>query len=238
MTWFWLGGSTQGATTDTSTELLARLRLVTRRPENDRDLTNARAYTFLTDAQTELVYNLSAHIPDIMKGAPKLMTTSDGGLTYSFPNNEDPLGSIEIYPAPYMDPLIEGPLWSTTADYAREGSKKIRMANGRARTFADGPWARYIVKPGVIDAAKQPTIQPVDLRRVLPWKAAEIWAETGNQYDPTPYRNRAQKMLWGDPESPGDLGIIPAYKLQHMSSGMTSSPGLGLWWRSPDLRSG
>lgn len=231
--WFWLGGSTQGAAEDNSAELLRRMRLVTRRPENDRDLTNERAYTFLTDAQNELVFNLSAHIPDILKGTPILLTSEDGGETYDFPN--EPLGHIEIYPAPYTDPLVEGPLWSLHADYTREGSKKIRMSQGRPRTFANGPWARYIVMPGVIDATRNPTIQPNVIRRVLPWKAAELWAESGNQYDPTPYRNRAQKMLWGDPESPGDLGIIPAYKLQHMSSGAVATPGLGLWWRSRDL---
>ena len=130
--------------------------------------------------------------------------------------------------------MIEGPLWSASADYTREGTKKIRMSQGRARTFADGPYARYIVKPGTIDATAQPTIQPADLRVVLPWKAAELWASSGNQYDPTPYRNQVQKMLWGDPESPGDIGIIPAYKVQHQTSSM--APGLSLWWRNSDLR--
>lgn len=230
--WFWLGGSSATPSEGfDSAELLSRLRLVTRRPTNDRDLTTQRAYVYLTDAQRELVYNLSGHIPDILKGFPKQLTTSDNGETYDFPTGEDPLGHIEIYPAPYTDPLVEGPLWSATADYSREGSKKIRMAAGRARTFANGPWARYIVKPGTIDASKQPSLVPVDVRVVIPWKAAELWAASGNQYDPTPYRNQVQKMLWGDPESAGDIGIIPAYKVQHQSSGMNSSPGLGLWWR-------
>jgi hypothetical protein len=231
MTWFWLGGTTQGVAGDDSAELLRRLRLVTRRPESDRDLTLQRAYTFLTDAQVELVYNLSAHIPDILKGAPVKLTTSDNGLTYNFPS--DPLGHIEVYSGPYTDPLIEAPLWSASGDYTREGTKKIRMNGNVARTFADGPYARYIVKPGVIDATSQPTLQPPDIRRVLPWKAAELWAQTGGMYDPTPYRNQVQKMLWGDPESAGDVGIIPAYKVQHQSSGMDG--GVRPWWRSGDL---
>lgn len=233
MTWFWLGGSAGSVAADDSLELLRRLRMITRRPDTDRDLTNARAYTFLTDAQLELVINFSGHIPDILKGIPVQLSSSDGGETYTLPS--EPLGQVEIYPAPFYEPLIEGPLWSPNADYVREGTRKIRMSQGRARTFPNGPWARYVVLPGTIDETHNATLVPNALRRVIPWKAAEMWAETGGLHDPAPYRKRQQAMLWGDPESPGDIGLIPAYKNQHFGTGLTESPFSGHWWRSRDL---
>lgn len=232
--WFWLGGATPGAAADDSAELLTRMRLVTRRPKNDRALTDQMAYVWLTEAQRALIYELAAHIPDILKGAPEKMNSLDGGLTYSTVAGE-PLGHMEIYAAPYTEPLVEGPLWASASDYTREGARTIRMGGNMARTFADGPYARYVVKPGVIDQTKQPTIQPVDLRRVLPWKAAVMWAEAGGTYDPKPYRKMVQELLWGDPELPGSVGIIQSYKVQHFSSGLLSSPDGGLWYRSRDL---
>ncbi len=231
--WFWLGGTTTGVITDTSAELVARLRRVTKRPLTDRDLTAADAYMYLTDAQTQLAYNLAAHIPDVLKGVPEKMSTPDKGLTYLTAG--EALGHIEIYPAPYRDPLVEGPLWSGTTDYTREGPRKIRMCGNRARTFTDGPYARYVRKPGVIDETNQPTLEPHDARRILPYLAAALWAEAGGVHDPSPYLRTAERLLWGSPDSAGDVGLIPSYKVAHFSSGLLSGPGPHLWTRGPDL---
>ena len=235
MTWFYLGGSTQGVAADNSVELLALLRTITNRPATDLNLTDAKGYIFLTAAQNALVYRIAAHLPDLMKTAPEKMTTTDGGRTYRI--SKEALGSIEIYPFLGADqPLIEGPYWDVRADYTKEGTQTIRMQGNRPRIFADGPYARYVVKPGVIDPASLPTIVPNDLRRVLPWMAAAMWAATpGSGDDPEPYAAMVETLLWGDPASPGDLGIIPSYKLQHFSSGLSGTTTLDLWTRSPDL---
>lgn len=234
MTWFWLGGSTRGEIADDSKELLRQLRIVTNRPETDRDLTDAKGYFFLTRAQEQLTYRLATHIPDILKGAPVKLTTKDNGATYEFP--VDPLGHVDIYPAPYAEPLIEAPYWAGYGDYTREGPRVIRMSQGIARTFVDGPWARYVPKPGAIDDVKNPTLVPNDVRRVLPWLAAGMWAQSpGALADPQQFFAEVERQLWGDPQSPGDLGIIGAYKTGHFSSGITQAPNMGLWWRSADL---
>jgi hypothetical protein len=239
MTWFWLGGNVQGAAAENSAELLKQLRIVTQRDGlvNDRDLTDAKAFLFLTQAQRMVTYDLVTHLPELMKGAPEKMTTSDGGLTYS--TSKDPLGHIEVYENLRSEiPMTEGPLWSPIADFTREGTRKIRMQGNIARTFSDGPYARYVKKPGVIDAVSQPTLEPADLRMILPWKAAMLWAMSGNGYDPAPYARMVEIMLWGDPDSPGSVGAIQSYRSQYSSSGSDGS-SLGLWWRSPDLgRSG
>lgn len=230
MTWFWLGGSTLGAAADDSKELLAQLRVVTNRPDTDRDLTDAKGYVFLTHAQTSLLYTLASHIPNTLKGAPEKMTTADSGATYTHAN--EAIGQVEIYPSKTTRlALVEGPYWDDRADYVREGPKTIRLFT--PRTFVDGPYARYIAKPGVIDTASQPTILPLDVRRVLPWQAAGMWAAAGNIEDPTGYFTMVEHMLWGDPNSPGSVGLIPAYKLQDFTSGISGEPGVGqLWWRS------
>ncbi len=235
--WFWLGGTQQGPTTvtDTSAELLARMRMHTKRPANDRDLTDDYGYLYLTDAQSALMYRISAHIPDVVKSIPEKMTTADNGATYN--TALDPLGHMEVYAAPYTQPLIEGPMWDERADFTREGPRTIRMSRGRARLFSDGPWARYAKKPGLIDTSSQPTLQPADARRIIPWQAAALWAESGGAHDPSPYLRQVQTLLFGDPNSEGDLGLIPSYKLQYSNPGPVGS-SQELWYRNVDLGGG
>lgn len=231
--WFLLGGSQQGAATWESAELLARLRDRVDRPDNDADLTERIGYQYLTDGQLDLAYELAAHIPWVMYGPPEQMTTTDDGLTYL--TASEAMGRIEVYGALGQPPLVPGAYWDWNADYAQEGTRSIRMVGNRARQFSDGPYARYIVKPGVIDSATQPTIQPVDARRVLVEFAAAKFMSRGNRGDPAPFLNEANRMLWGDPASPAGMGLIPAIKLQYPSGGVSASAG-GLWYRSPDFR--
>lgn len=230
--WFWLGGSSKGAAADDSKELLSQLRVITDRPPSDRDLTDAKGYLFLSHAQTALTYRLAAHIPDVLRLPPEKMATSDGGITYQ--TKFDILGHAEIYPGPQLPPLIEGPYWDGRADYTREGPRSIRFL--RARSFPDGPYARYVAKPGVIDDVSQPTLQPTDARRILPWLAAALWAEAGGTADPSPYLRTVERLLWGDPSMSGDIGLIPSYKTQHFTGSLSGRmTGRDLWWRSPDL---
>lgn len=229
MSWFWLGGSTQGAAAGDSRELLKQLRIVTGRPDTDRDLTDAKGFLFLTQAQSALLYTLANHIPEVLKGPPEKMTTVDGGITYTTAG--EPVGHVEIYPSKTSRvPFVMGPYWDDRADYSIEGTKTIRFYG--PRTFADGPYARYVRKPGVIDDVAQPILLPQDARRVLPWLAAGLWAASGNIEDPTGYFTTVEHLLWGDPRSPGDIGLIPAYKLQHANGGgLSDVGGLSLWWR-------
>lgn len=237
MVWFYLGGKEKGISAEDSQELLRQLRIVTQRDGlvADRDLTDAKGYLFLTHAQRALFYRIATHLPELMKGAPEKMTTTDGGLTYQ--TRSDPIGHIEIYDNKYSEqPLVGGPLWDASADYTVEGVKKIRMQGNRLRVFADGPYARYVKKPGVIDDVSAPSLEPTDARSVLPWMAAALWAQSGNLHDASGYLRMVTTMLTGDPDDPSDPGIIGAYKQQHAMSGM-SGAGPNLWWRSQDLGS-
>lgn len=232
MSWFWLGGTQHGVATDDGKELLRQLRIVANRPDTDRDLTSDRGYLFLTQAQRAVFKELQSHCPALMVGVPEKLTTTDNGATYV--TRDDASGHIEIYASPLSrEMLIEGPYWADDCDYTREGMRTIRMQ--RARTFPDGPYARYVHQPGVIDDVQAPTMQPAEARSVLPWMAAGMWAATGNIDDPTGYFTMANRLLWGDSSIPGSVGLIPSYKLQYASTGQGGGVP-DLWWRSPDLR--
>lgn len=230
MVWTYLGGV--GSTRDwSSAELLAQLRVVTKRPANDQDLTDARAYVVLSEAQQQLARILAAHIPHVNYLAPEKLTTPDAGFTYVALN--DVLGKAELFADKLRsEPLIEGPVWSFDADYCLEGTKTFRMTGGRARTFADGPWLRYMTLPGVIDDNDQPTLQPLDCRAVIVMLAAAKWAQSGAARDPRPYLDEALAVLWGDPEM-GYAGLIPSEKQRMAAWG--GGRDSALWYRSRDL---
>src|SRR5438105_13441045 len=63
--------------------------------------TDAVLYNYLQEAQ-ELVYeDLATHVPEVLMTGPTLLTTADGGASYTFGTDADgdpifPLGQAEI----------------------------------------------------------------------------------------------------------------------------------------------
>lgn len=230
MTWLYLNGAASSRDWG-AIELLAQLRMVTKRPANDADLTDARGYVFLSEAQQQLARIFAGQIPHTNYLAPEKLTTPDAGLTYVALN--DVLGKAELFSDKLRsEPLEEGPVWSD-ADYTVEGTKTFRMCGGRARTFADGPWLRYMTLPGVIDDNDPPTLLPLDSRAVIVLLAAAKWAQSGSARNPQPYLDEATALLMGD-ERMGWVGIIPAEKERMARSGGTRSAAF--WYRSRDLQ--
>jgi hypothetical protein len=138
-------------------------KLHARRPGDRRRRCPTRAGTvFLTEAQPEVHSDLFTRYPDLAYGAPLLLTSADGGFTYTFGLDAAgdairPMGHAEIYPnlrAIPDSPLIIG------EDYLFEGSL-IRTLGNRAKTWANGPYARLVIRPdAAIDAATQPVLAP------------------------------------------------------------------------------
>jgi len=148
-------------------DLLTRVRDLIRRPSTDAAVTDAKLYRYLTAAESQAFEELGLTTPHALWSAPVQLTTSDGGATYTFGNdaNANPLvpirvdvfrsrGDIPDYP------LIEGD------DYLWEG-EIIRIPQGRTRSFAGGPWARYIAPAIEITAAQGPTLTPHAARELL-----------------------------------------------------------------------
>jgi len=105
---------------------------------------------------------------------PTLMTSSDGGVTYVFASETAPL-AVEVYPGLIGDPLVCGQFGDTSADYVWEGSK-IRMPGNVARTFAAGPYGRWVAAPTTVDGSTPSTMNPAYTRRLLVDQALVYWA--------------------------------------------------------------
>lgn len=216
----------------TSAELLDFCEFMSGLPSPNEEMDSTRWYKLLTLAQGELVRLVATHVPRVMVAEPELLTSSDGGFTYDLAHT--PWGRVEIRESRTGRLLQPGADYDPSADYVIEG-KKIRWPSNESRTFPDGPYARYTNEPGTIDGSSQPTFWPAESNVVIAWKALCLWAVRGRLRDPAMYENELQKALWGDPESPGDVGLIGALKTQYLNEGGTDG-AVGLpWWKSSDL---
>lgn len=205
----------------TNAELLAMFKLQAGRPSTDELLTDAQIYGMLTRGQLAVNAELAIHVPHVNYAAPELMTTSDGGLTYTVAS--DAIGGMEVYPATTQEPLRPGLYWSD-ADFAQEGPRTIRMCQGRARTFSAGPYARYVKATGTIDGSTQPTLQPAEVHPAIVYEALIEYSQIpGVLADAGTWRDAKQQLLWG---TNGVGGVIPALKTQYRTRGRST----GVWW--------
>ena len=213
-----------------SADLLARCRRYAARPSVDEAFGDSAWYALLTEAEARWLPMLAIHDPGSMYGAPTQLSSDDGGYTYQL--TEEPL-ALELYTSVNGNPLFPGAYSDPEADYVLEGDE-IRMVRGRARDFSDGPYARWISPPAAINASTASQIQPARHRMLLVYDALEKWASVGGHMDPTYWRHLLQATLYGDPEIPGDVGIIGSAKRRDFARGMAAYAhgGQGYrWWR-------
>lgn len=219
-----------------SADLLARCKATAQRPATDEDMSDVQWYSFLEEAQTYWIGQLAVHVPEVMYGAPELMTTPDAGATYTVAGY--PLGHLEIRSARNGYLLRPGPEWDEASDYTQEG-QIIRIPGGRTRSFGTlGPYARYVPVPGVLNAGAAPVMKPAHMRLLLVARACYLYALRGGYRDPTPFLQLEQKLWAGDPNLLGDTGYLGQLKTQYFGSGMAAvAQNDNAWWRgSPDLR--
>lgn len=210
-------------------DLLSRAQVLFNRPATDESLTDAIWYTFLGHAQQRVVGLLAFHAPESNYGAPTLMSTADSGATYTFGSdtatggNISPIGHVEIRESPTGAMIPPSSDWdNTTLAYLFE-SDKIRWPGQKTRTFADGPYARFVTMPGLLDATHAPTLKPIFARELCVYDACERAAVRVGQ-DPTPYG----QMF--DARFPEVLqSVISAF---HGTGVVATQPsGTPLWWR-------
>jgi hypothetical protein len=180
-------------------------------------------YAWLTEAQEHWYGQFSIHFPVLHMGAPTLITSSDGGYTYYFPNDDDgdpihPL-AVQLFQSQSGRPLHPGTFWSD-ADYVWEGDH-IRFPRGNAKSFSDGPYARFITPPGTIGAADEPTLKPKRARKLMVYRACALWATRGGKRDPRAFYTLEAVFWSGRPDS-GDLGLLGELKMQNPMQGMES----------------
>jgi hypothetical protein len=190
----------------------------------DQLWTDARAYMFLADAQENVFTDLSPIAPHAFVGSPVQLTTSDSGVTYTFPSY--PMGHVEVY----AQETGGRQLFATTygnagGDFVIEGIT-LRTPGNRTRTYTTGPWARFTRIPARIAANQEPSLEPDAARELILWKALENAAEVSNgAMDPTPWAVKYQqaRTRW-----------ITVWRTQHAHGGA----GSGTWWLGLDAMNG
>ncbi len=193
----------------------------------DAGTSDAEWYSLLTIAEAHWKPIIAAHYPASMYGAPVAMTTSDNKV-WTVPSvNSSPLALV-VLQSENGPPLVHGPYWSLDADYAMESAGTIRVTRGRE--FSTTPYARVISGPTTVDASTEPTIKPVRLNILSVYRACALDAGRGGLDDPSYYETMEREAAWGDPDAPGDVGLIGGLKAQQVVGG---SPGQGIrdYWR-------
>lgn len=224
---------------ETTAELLDFVQDMSGLPTTNNEMTPTKWYRLMTLAQQELHGIFATHVPQVLYGAPTKLVSSDGGYTYDF--TTFPSGRVEVRESRTGRLLRPGAEYDQNADFAIEvnsanGYGRLRWVDKDQRTFEDGPYARYISEPTDIEAGVDPSLQPLRARPVIAWRALEMWAARGRLRDPAHYAREVQKALWGDPTSPGSVGLIPMLKSQFLNQMGQDTPGVVTpWFRSPDL---
>jgi len=220
----------------TSAELLAGFKFFGMIPSTVETPTDAEIYVLLSKGQEKVYEMFAVHFPEVLYGAPGLMTTADSGATYSFASAVFPYGSVEIRSSRGGALLHPTTDWGQ-GDYVWEGDR-IRIPNGKTRTFSAGPYARCIAPPTEIAAATEPILKPAMARALIMYYALYLFAERGagaNQLDPNRYLGMFQSAWSGDPRIPGDVGILAVLKRQGYGAGMSDVDDQPFWRGSPDL---
>lgn len=196
----------------------------------DAAVTDAMWYRWLTEAQEKAYADIFSSFPDYAYSAPQLLTSADGGFTYTFGNDADgdpirPFGHAEIYPS--LSAIPDSPL-EPGIDFIFEGGL-IRFPGSRSRLFPNGPYARFAADPSTpIDLTHPPQLQPKFARVLLVDQALERWAaRPGSGVKPDYYIQRYGRNLQA------------IYKRLATSYNMQGSQQAGaegrVWWYSQDL---
>ncbi len=220
-----------------SADLLARIKVHAKQPTVSQDMSDIGWYVFLGDAQESIMAELATHVPEANYSTPTKMTTTDSGLTYFIDDGsggvQEFFGWAEVRESRAGSLVTIGAEFDPAVDFAAEGFT-LRVPDGKTRTFADGPYVRYVAIPGLLSAAVEPVLKPNYARRLIIYRALQYWAARGGLRDPAPYMQLEQREAWGDPNSPGSVGIIAALKSQYYGAYAVPS-AQGKWWASGDL---
>lgn len=190
--------------------------------------TDTRAYTWLADAQ-EMVYNdLAPVAPHAFVSPPAMLTSSDGGVTYTFPVDY-PFAHVEVYAQESAGRTLFAASYNQPGgDFVIERDR-IRMPGNRPRTFGNGPWARFIGFPARLSSTQAPSLQPEPARELILWRALDLATDvSAGAQDPTPWRERYAdaRRRW-----------VQTWQTQYATLGQAAA-AVDPWWLRLDAMNG
>lgn len=210
-------------------DLVARVKRYINRPTTDELVTMDLIYALLTEAQTEELADLAAIAPTSQMGAPVLLTSADGGVTYTFGTdaNAHPVFPLacEVY-AEVNGREMRACSWDWMGDFVVEGDR-IRMPRNIPVVFTAGPYARFVRADSPIDGSTEPILKPAASRIILVWKTLIKFAAIGGIRDPAPFEENyaASKRQW-----------VTAIRTQFADSTGPALEGMSWWTQFPEVK--
>lgn len=192
--------------------------------------TTARCYTWLADAQEAVYADLAPVAPHAFVSAPVQLSTSDGGVTYTF-GSAYPFGHVEVY----AQESGGRPLYATTygitgGDFVIEGDT-LRTPGNRTRTYVSGPWARFTGFPARMSASVEPSLAPDAARELILFKALEAAADVSN--------GTMDNAPWIEKYAQAKRRWTVVWQTQFQSAGNAAYPaGSSPWWLGLDANNG
>lgn len=169
---------------------------ILRLPDVSEYPADADFYAYFRDAENRVKHDIGMAVPNLLWGAPTLMTSTDSGYTYGFGTDAGsnailPLGHVAVYPDKASIPFY--PLESGI-DFVFEGTK-IRFTQYSPQTFSDGPYAQFITPTYVIDGSSNAFTLPFQLRMLAIYDACVKVASSGAVQDDARYERMYQDEL-------------------------------------------
>lgn len=229
----------------TSADLLDRFQMYLGRGNGglmaaDELWTTARCYTWLADAQEAVYADLAPIVPAAFVGAPSVLTSADGGVTYTFPSGTYPFGHVEVYARENGGrELYASTYGNPSGDFVIEGST-IRAPGNRTRTYASGPYARYTAFPSRLSASVEPSINPEPARELILWKALQNAAEvSAGAMDPEPWRTKYEGTEAERRQGGARMRWLQVWQTQYASKRNSALPNTtSRWWLTLDAMNG
>ncbi len=163
---------------------MSRFNTAAGRPATGDSFSDASKYQLLSDAQQEIIGDLSAIAPWTLyskaayASTPTLTTSDSQIFTFGTDVNGNPMfptGKVMIYPS--LTAIPDSP-WREGYDYLNEGTQ-IRIPNNG--TYSGTLYWRGIAPVLDISATNQPALLPVQARILIVYKAVWYYASTGNR---------------------------------------------------------
>lgn len=162
-----------------SSDLLAAFSAASGIPSGSTTVTDATKYTYLAQAQDQVIVQIANTVGNTLWGNPTLMTSADGGYTYTFgtDGNGYSLFLLDGHIYPNLNSVPSAP-WVPGQDYIDEGIL-IRSLNNTP--FAVAPYFQGITTPAAMSASVQPVLYPPYARILIPIRAVQNFAEYGKR---------------------------------------------------------